>query len=435
MTVPFGRLLGPALEALTLFESGKTLDAAVGASLTDSRMRPALQAVLYDLTRRYFLCDCLVQFLSARPPTDNVRRILMLALSELLLYPTKRFALVNETVNFAKANRKTSAASDFVNACLRRFCRESDALVAEAMKNDIVRLNAPEWLLKKFSQDLGRTDAEALLKLAQIPPRLVLRVNRRKTTPQAWCNLAQEKGLTALTLGQDGVVVDPPCGVEEIPGFNEGLVSVQDAGAQLAARWLAPQDKESILDACAAPGGKTCHILELADADVLALEISPERAERIRENLKRLNLKARVVQADAADTASWAGPDSRFDAVLLDAPCTASGILRRHPDVAFLRQSSDIVALAKQQKILLDALWPRVKFGGRLLYVVCSVFKEEGPMQIADFLKRHKDARAVPLADGLPATLTVLPRDSDTEDALGLARIRDGFFYALLTKG
>ena len=177
------------------------------------------------------------------------------------------------------------------------------------------------------------------------------------------------------------------------------------------------------------------YCLELADADVLALEISPERAERIRANLKRLNLKARVVQADAADTASWAGPDSRFDAVLLDAPCTASGILRRHPDVAFLRQSSDIVALAKQQKILLDALWPRVKFGGRLLYVVCSVFKEEGPMQIADFLKRHKDARAVPLADGLPATLTVLPRDSDTEDALGLARIRDGFFYALLTKG
>lgn len=435
MSDPFGRLLGPALDALTLFESGKTLDAAVGASLTDRRMRPAMQAVLYDLTRRYFLCDCLIQFLSARPPTENVRRILMIALSEMLLYPTKRFALVNETVNFVKAGRKTSAASGFVNACLRRFCRESDALVAEAMQNAVVRLNAPEWLLRKLSQDLGQTDAETLLKLAQIPPRLVLRVNRRKTTPQAWCKLAQEKGLTAFPVGQDGVVVDPPCGIEEIPSFNEGLVSVQDAGAQLAARWLAPQDNESILDACAAPGGKTCHILELADADVLALEISPERVERIRENLKRLGLKARVLQADATDTTSWGGPDSRFDAVLLDAPCTASGILRRHPDVAFLRQPSDIVALAKQQKILLDALWPRVKFGGRLLYVVCSVFKEEGPLQIADFLKRHKDARAVPLADGLPAILTVLPRDSDTEDALGLACIRDGFFYALLTKG
>jgi len=435
MTVPFGRLLGPALDALSFFESGKSLDFAIVAAISERRMRPTLQAVLYDLTRHYFLCDCLVQFLTNRPPADDIRRILMIALSEMLLNPTKRFALVNETVDFVKAGRKTGCATRFVNACLRRFCRESENLVAEAMKNSIVRLNVPEWFSRKLSKDLGNTCAEDLLKIAQIPPRLVLRVNRRKITPQAWCDLARLKEIQSSPVGLDGVVIDKACNVDDIPGFNEGLVSVQDAGAQLAARWLRPKNGEKILDACAAPGGKTCHILELADVDVLALEINPARAERIRENLRRLHLKARVMQADGPPPATWTGPDCRFDAVLLDAPCTASGILRRHPDVAFLRQPNDIVSLAKQQKILLEALWPLVKFGGRLLYVVCSVFKEEGPMQIAEFLKRHKEAHAMPLNDGLPATLTVFPRDSDTEDAPGLPRIRDGFFYALLTKG
>lgn len=435
MSLSFSNLLSLAIVALSRFESGETLDNAIAASLRDRKeLRPALQAILYDLTRHYFLCDLLIAELAPRAPAEPIRQTLMLSLSEILIAPEKSYALVNETVNFVKSQAALRSAAGFVNACLRRFCREKEALLSAAQHDELARLNAPLWYIEKLEASIGKKETEELLLLAQKPPRLVLRVNRRKSTPKDWSATLKEKGISAQTLGEDGLLIEKALPVNEIPGFSEGIVSVQDAGAQLAARFLNPQDGETILDACAAPGGKTCHLLELADASVTALEISEARTERIQENLTRLNLKATVFTADAANPAQWANAQ-RFDAILLDAPCTASGILRRHPDIAFLRYPEDIEALAKQQKKLLEALWPLVKFGGRLLYVVCSVFREEGKNQIAEFLKRHKDAREKPLGSGLSSSITLLPADVAQERPDGLPRITDGFFYALLVKG
>lgn len=435
MSLSFSGLLSVALPALSRFESGETLDNAIAASLRERKeLRPALQAVMYDLTRHYFLCDFLIRELAPREPADPIRQTLMLGLSEILITPEKSYALVNETVNFVKSQKDLHSASGFVNACLRRFCREKDALLSAAHGDTLASLNAPLWYIKKLEASIGKEETEKLLLLAQEPPRLVLRVNCRKSTPEKYCKELQDKEIAAFPLGLDGVVVEKALPVSDIPGFSEGVVSVQDAGAQLAARFLRPQDGETILDACAAPGGKTSHLLERSNASVTALEISESRTELIKENLDRLNLQAQVYTADAADPATWA-KGTRFDAILLDAPCTASGILRRHPDIAFLRYPEDIESLAKQQKKLLETLWPLVKFGGRLLYVVCSVFREEGKNQIAEFLMRHKDAHETPLGPGLPSSLTILPADSPQERADGLPRITDGFFYALLVKG
>lgn len=435
MSLSFSGLLSVALPALSRFESGETLDNAIAASLRDRKeLRPALQAVMYDLTRHYFLCDFLIRELAPREPADPIRQTLMLGLSEILITPEKSYALVNETVNFVKSQKDLHSASGFVNACLRRFCREKDALLSLAQGDLLARLNAPSWYIKKLEASIGKEETEKLLLLAQEPPRLVLRVNRRKSTPENWRKVLQEKGIASQRIGLDGLLIEKPLPVNEIPGFSEGVLSVQDAGAQLAAQFLNPKDGETILDACAAPGGKTCHLLELSEARVTALEINEDRTALIKENLSRLGLIADVSTADATDAAYWT-KDTRFDAILLDAPCTASGILRRHPDIAFLRCPEDIESLAKQQKRLLETLWPLVKFGGRLLYVVCSVFREEGKSQIAEFLKRHKDAHEAPLGSGLASSITLLPADSMQERADGLPRITDGFFYALLVKG
>ena len=434
MSSSFCSLLGFSLTALSRFESGETLDSAIAAvSSKREGIRPALQAILYDLARHYYLCDAIIASLAQRAPSESVRRALMLTLSEILVSPKKDYALVNETVRFVKSQRSLQKASGFVNACLRRFCREKASLIEAARRERWVRLNAPNWYIKKLDTSIGKENTDALLTLAQNPPRLILRVNRKKTSPQAYCETLANQGIVAAPLGEDGVLFKEACPVEEIPGFLDGVVSVQDTGAQLAARFLAPRDGELILDACAAPGGKTCHLLEISNAHVIAMEINRARASLIKENLKRLKLQASVLAADASNPEALP-EDTQFDAVLLDAPCTASGIVRRHPDVPFLRKPKDIESLAKQQKNLLETLWPRLKFGGRLLYVVCSVFREEGKNQVDDFLRRHKDAHEKNLASGLPPSLTLLPRDLPTETSDGLPRVHDGFFYALLIK-
>jgi len=434
MSVPFSRLLACAMDALAQFEDGDNLDNCIRTAAGESELRSALQSVLYGLMRHYCLCYSLLDSLATRTPSGPVSRLLILALSELIASPEKAYAIVNETVGFAKSRRSLAGSANFINACLRRFGRESASLITQANHLPFVRENVPTWYSEKLKQALGNESAIAYLQLAQEHPKMVLRVNRRRSTPKDWCLLARENGIVAKPVGQDGVVLEAPLPVSQLPGFSEGIVSVQDAGAQLAAQFLAPQSGESFLDACAAPGGKTCHLLEIAEARVTAIEIDAERACRIQENLDRLGLKAELRIADAASAETWQ-PQDRFDAILLDAPCTASGILRRHPDIAFLRRPTDIVSLAKQQKALLETLWPRLKFGGRLLYVVCSVFKEEGSRQISSFLQRHRDAHPRFLASGLPSSMTVLPADCDSGQPEGMPGVTDGFFYAMLVKG
>lgn len=399
-----------------------------------SEERAATQSVSYAAARHYFLADALIRKIADQVPQPSVYALLLAALGQLLESPNKSYVIVNEAVQAARMGRNTEKAGGFINACLRNFGRQRQALLHFCLRQPEANCNAPRWWIRRLQETVGNQAAEQIFLLQQTKAPLILRANRRKTTPQLWCTKAAEKGYAALPLGQDGIIMKDALPVQEIPGFSEGEVSVQDAGAQLAARFLAPKEGERILDACAAPGGKTAHLLELSDVTVTALEVDPIRAQRITENLTRLGLSATILTADAAKPKTWWDGQS-FDSILLDAPCTASGIVRRHPDIVISRRMSDITALAIQQKKILEALWPLLRVGGKLLYVVCSIFKEEGPEQIAGFLQRHPDAQACALPDGFApnSELSLYPTDTTADTGI-LPQVHDGFYYALLTK-
>ncbi len=399
----------------------------------DPEERSAVRSILYNALRRAVFLERLVLRLTNRKPAPDVAALLAVALSELIEEPQKAYAVVNEAIKAARMKPSTERAAGLVNACLRRYQREKGDLDAALLSDPVVRFNAPAWWIERMRGEFGDDRLEALFETLHKRPPLTLRVNTRKISVEDWLRFAADEGCPARALGNAAAVLQKPCPVERIPGFADGLVSVQDAGAQLAALFLAPKNGERILDACAAPGGKTAHLLEMADCSVTALEADPERATRIEDNLKRLGLHAQIHVCDAADLEKWRNGTELFDAVLLDAPCTASGIVRRHPEIVFSRRPQDIVALAQQQKRLLQSLWPVVKPGGRLLYVVCSVFHEEGEMQIRSFLETHKDARAIALADGLPSQLRLMP--CENPDMAGwIDGPHDGFFYSLLQK-
>ncbi len=423
-----------AAKAREFIEEGATLEKALalagaGASREE---RAAMQSLVYSAMRRALLTEGLIKKLANRPPAPAVRHLLACALSELMDRPEKAYAIVNEAIAVAKSDPETEFAAGFLNACLRRFTRDKETILATLMRDPCMKFNAPRWWIERLDKTLGREATDRVLAVNLTKPPFTVRVNRRKTTPEDWCLAALATGQKVSPISGEAVLVVDPVPVELLHGFSAGLVSVQDAGAQLAAHFLSPQKGERILDACAAPGGKTAHLLEMEDCDVTALEIDPVRAARIQENLTRLQLSAHVARADAAETIAW-WDGKLFDAILLDAPCTASGIVRRHPDIVFFREPRDITELAKQQQKLLEALWPCLKIGGRLLYVVCSIFDEEGRNQIQSFLKRHANAVASPLPSLEQSELRLLPTEGGT-DEFGLAGPHDGFFYALLTK-
>jgi len=265
-----------------------------------------------------------------------------------------------------------------------------------------------------------------MLLVANSRPPLTLRVNRRRATATEFLRVLEASGLRAVIVGDAAVMLERPLPAASIPGFADGIVSVQDAAAQLAAPMLDLAGGQRVLDACAAPGGKAAHVLELAEVELTALDNDAARLERVRGNLSRLNLRAELVHGDAADPAAWW--DGRpFDRILADVPCTASGVARRHPDIKWLRRETDIEQYALVQRRMLDALWQLLLRGGKLLYATCSVFQEENHCQVQQFLQRHEDAQRLSLAaadhtPGLPAG-QLLPD-----------RQHDGFFYALLQK-
>ena len=266
--------------------------------------------------------------------------------------------------------------------------------------------------------------------MAMRRPPLTLRVNRRALSRASYLDALSAQGIAATAIGEAGVVIGEPRAVTELPGYAEGWFLVQDAGAQLAAPLLGVADGMRVLDVCAAPGGKTTHLAELATLDLVALDIDSARLERVTQNLARLDLRARVVAADAGDIRSWWDGDA-FDRILVDAPCTASGVVRRHPDGKWLRRESDLAAFGKQQQRLLDAVWPCLAQGGRLLYATCSIFRPENDDQVAAFAARHPDVLRLSLA--LPADIgdesgQLLPSGPGAEHN------HDGFFYALLQK-
>ena len=251
---------------------------------------------------------------------------------------------------------------------------------------------------------------------------MTLRVNRRKSSVEAYLQQLAEAGIAARAVGASGILLERPLAVDKLPGFSQGLVSVQDGGAQLAASLLDVKDGMRVLDACAAPGGKTAHLLELADVELIALDHDARRLQKVEQNLARLGLRAKCVAGDASQPSQW-WDGQTFQRILADVPCSASGVVRRHPDIKWLRREGDIAQFAAQQAHILDALWHCLEQGGKLLYVTCSVFAEENHQQIENFIARHDDARLLSLPDIVEQDLQLLPD-----------REHDGFYYALLAK-
>ena len=405
----------------------------------DSQLRPGVQALGFHTLRWLGRAEALRQQLAKRPPPPEADALLCVVLA--LIWreedaPYTPHTLVDQAVEAAKRSEATTHQASFINGCLRRFLRERDALVAKTDANPQAVWNHPQWWIDRLRKDHPE-QWQAILRANNTKASLVLRINGLKTTVAQYIRALAAINIEANTLGEFGVVLAQAVPVPSLPGYAEGHFSVQDAAAQLAAPLLMgalpSQGKLNILDACAAPGGKTAHLLELG-ADTLkvkvtALDIDARRCERVAQNLARLNLQAHIVVGDAARPAAW-WDGQLFDGILLDAPCTASGIVRRHPDVRWLRRPTDIAQLASTQALLLQTLWQLLKPGGVLVYCTCSVFRAEGDVPVQTFLANHTDARLMPspghLVPQSGASGTVIPDNLTGE--------HDGFYYALLQK-
>nr|MBV0880507.1 16S rRNA (cytosine(967)-C(5))-methyltransferase RsmB [Noviherbaspirillum sp. L7-7A] len=419
-------LLGAA-RAVALVRTGTALPQAlarVNQTLQASpQARGAIQDIAYRAMRARGRADALVQAMTSKPPQPA----LLLALLEcaLALLDTdadadaayEAYTVVDQTVSAAGAEAELAHARGMVNAVLRRFLRERNALAAQLAGSREAQWNYPQWWI-----DAARTaypaDWEQLLAAGNCLPPLTLRVNRRKTDMTAYLALLEQHAMAAQQLGPDAVRLTQPVPVQRIPGFEQGLVSVQDAAAQLAAPLLDAQDGMRVLDACAAPGGKTGHLLECAALDLLALDQDGQRLQRVADNLARLQLQASLQQGDAARQDWWDGKP--FDRILADVPCTASGIVRRHPDIRWLRRKGDAAQLATLSARILDNLWQMLAPGGKMLFVTCSVWPQESEGQAAAFAVRHQALR-------LAAPGQMLPISQAGQD-------HDGLFYALFQK-
>lgn len=426
-----------ALQAILAGQSGTQALAAV-----PQRLRPGVQALLFQVLRQLGRAQALRAELAPRTPPPRVNALLCTALAlawDESQAPYPPFTLVNQAVEAAKRGPAQRQAA-FINACLRRFLRERDALVARTDAQPQALWNHPQWWIARLQQD-HPADWQQILAANNRHAPMTLRVNTLQATVAQYQQLLSSQQMDARPVGESGLELAQPQPVQALPGFAQGQVSVQDAAAQMAAPLLLQgldlTQPLRVLDACAAPGGKTAHLLEYAGVgaplQVTALEIDAERSERIHETLTRVGVQAKVVVADASRPDQWwqqASGGAQFDAILLDAPCTASGIVRRHPDVRWLRRDSDIAQLAAIQSRLLDTLWPLLRAGGRMLYCTCSVFKAEGDLQVKAFLARNTQARLLPspghLIPGNAAQTAAVP-DNEPGD-------HDGFFYALLEK-
>lgn len=418
---PMSRLAFNSL-AYALREAAR-INAAVfaGQSLADNLLgrvdvvaRPAVQDLVYGSLRACGRGEFFLSHLLERPlAVEEVRALLLVALYRLETRPDAAHTIVDQAVS-AAGEILHGKFRALVNAVLRSFLRQKEALTAAVATDPVAAAQHPAWWLTRLQQ-AWPDDWTRIVAAGNQPPPMGLRVNRRRIGRDAYLAQLQAAGIGARPVGDDGLALDKPQPVDKLPGFFDGLVSVQDPGAQRAAELLSPACGSRVLDACAAPGGKTAHLLERADLDLLALDLKPSRCRRVEEGLGRLHLNARVEVADCTQVQRWW--DGRpFDAVLADVPCTASGVVRRNPDAKYLRREADIASFAQTQARILDALWQVLRPGGRLLYATCSVFPEENRGQIERFLARCPDAQRCHEEQILP--------DSD----------HDGFFYSLLEK-
>jgi 16S rRNA (cytosine967-C5)-methyltransferase len=435
---PLARLLEHTADAVQAVRGGRSLNDVLPR--VPAELRPGVQALSFHTLRWLGSAGEARAKLVDKTPAPAVDALLLTALA--LLWPSgetplyAEHTLVDQAVGAAR--NRVPAAAGFINAVLRRFLRERDAVAAAVKHSPIGAYNHPLWWVERIKRDWPQ-HWQALLTGANHHPPMTLRVNARRCTGATYVQRLASLGREATLLpdpalqGQ-AVVLTRPVPVTQLPGFAEGEVSVQDAAAQRAAPLLLQGLKPGarVLDACAAPGGKTAHLLELAELDLTAIDSDPLRLARVQDTLKRLQLAATVKPADARQPAGW-WDGHPFDAILLDAPCTASGIVRRHPDVRWLRRADDVDALAKIQADLLHTLWPLLAPGGRLLYATCSVFKAEGQAQIDAFMQRL-GPEAARLDGATPGHLLGSLDNVSQQTAPPSPGSHDGFFYALIHK-
>ncbi|MFX1763388.1 16S rRNA (cytosine(967)-C(5))-methyltransferase [Paraburkholderia sp. A1RI-2L] len=477
--------LGFALDTAAHIVGAVRAGAALPAALTSAfgalahefaaTARGAVQDIAYRTMRRLGTVDWLIKQRVSKAPPPPVTNLLACALALLVDDEAHAaytpFTVVDQAVRAIGARRDIAFAKGLVNAVLRGFLRERESALAAAQGDEVARWNYPQWwidAIRKAWPDRW----QAILEAGNTQGPLTLRVNARRASTSDYLQRLADENIAATQIGEHAVRLAAPLPVDRIPGFMAGDASVQDAGAQIAAQIMGVRDGMRVLDACAAPGGKSGHLLELADIDLIALESDATRAARIGENFARLGFsaeevhdqaddeadddapppawRARVVIGDAGAPESWFD-GAPFDRILADVPCSASGIVRRHPDIRWLRRQSDIAALVQEQRRIVEALWALLKPGGELLYVTCSIFPEEGEAQASWFESTHADAvrldapgQLLPATDGAPAggaqsgAASVARRDAQVQnDACPVpdrTADHDGFFYARFQK-
>lgn len=450
-SAPLSQLLFASAEALAAVQAGRSLTQALG--LVNLSLRSGVQALTYYAMRHWGLATALRDWAVKKPLENPITRELI-ALSLLLLDVSMQInesaepaspqspyldqapvygahTLVDQSVQAARMVRGgqkpigLEAQAKLVNAVLRRFQRERPLFLA-AVKDDALATYAfPLWWQQKLKKQYPTQYAD-IMHASRLPPQLTLRVNRRHATQQQVMTAFTEKGHTAQVISEWAIMVQGGGAIERMPGYEQGWWSVQDLGAQFAAPQLNLKPGMRVLDACAAPGGKAAHILEIANVDLTAIDLSASRLERVQESLTRLGLdgdNVTILPANILKPSAWWNGEP-FDAILADLPCSGSGVVKHHPDILWLRRQEDVANLAKQQRQMLDALWPLLKPSGHLLFVTCSIFTEEGERQIEQFLSRWPDAKRCD-APGI-----LLPQSPTGEGQPG----HDGFYYALLER-
>ncbi|WP_031434903.1 16S rRNA (cytosine(967)-C(5))-methyltransferase RsmB [Methylomarinum vadi] len=418
---------------LRVFRDGQSLTAALETVLADvaeGQDKAFTQAMCYGVCRYYHLLDSMLERLLSKPLRKkdlDIRILLLLGLYQLRYMRVKDHAAVSETV--AAAGKKSWAKS-LINGVLRHYQREHDGVEQGIASTELAKFSHPQWMIRLFRENWPEQAESIMLANNEAAP-MVLRVNLSRICREGYLSLLQQGGIAAHAVSccPAAVQLEQAVSVDKLPGFFDGLVSVQDSAAQLAADLLDVQPGQAVLDVCAAPGGKTAAILERQPSlrSLLAVDVDAARLEKVGENLRRLQLQAELLCADASCVQDWA-KGRRFERILLDAPCSALGVIRRHPDIKLLRRESDINELTTLQSGILDAAWQALQPGGILLYATCSILKQENEDQIAAFLSRHPDAEEIKIiaewGQARPVGRQILGGDGQM----------DGFYYAKVRK-
>lgn len=417
-----------ALKILTMLLVNKSSLSQLMPSTTE--ISPMTKEICFGFCRHYFRLQAIADHLLKKKPKEiEIWVTLLIGLYQLHYMNQPDYAVVKETVALLEKIKKPWAKG-LVNAVLRNFCRQQHELLEKLSNNPLYRYGQPQWLLKRFKTDWPN-DWQSIAQANDTHPPMTLRVNVQKNSRHQYLQVLKEAGIAATPhpIATEGITLHAPCNVHELPGFTDGCVSVQDGAAQLATSLLSLQPGLRILDACCAPGGKTCHILETEPnlKTCVALDVDSKRLDRVKENLKRLNLKATLMQGDALAPSTW-WDGHLFERILLDAPCSATGVIRRHGDIKLLRTAEEIIAISKIQQAMLHNLWPLLAPGGILVYATCSVITIENERQIADFIAATPDCNLAqkkwPWGRATNYGQQILPGEHDM----------DGFFYAVLLK-